>query len=187
MLTRQLKLLETPEPQLSSILLDASSHRRLLAHVLYDHLPSPSLTKNSSPYHFAHDADDSWYVKQRLRAVWCCGLASLATSRVARAMDLKLGTARWPCGFVRDARALLVAGQRGPSLWLRPRSRDDLFIYETSDAQVPTSLSTRSPASGAASTPPTRPADPRTRRRSKRRKNCSSRTCRRSRRSRTLK
>ena len=39
--------------------------------------------------------------------LWPC--ASLATSRVARAMDLKLGTARWPYGFVRDAR---------PTSWL---------------------------------------------------------------------
>ena len=98
--------------QLSSVLLWtlAPAAGYFLALVLYDHLPSPSLTKNSSPYHFAHHADDSWCVlaaSESSMMLWPC--ASLATCRVARAMDLKLGTARWPYGFVRDAR---------PTSWL---------------------------------------------------------------------
>ena len=62
--------------------------------------------------------------------------------------------------------------------------RDELKLL-TTDAQVPTSLSTRSPASGVANTLRTRPAAPPTPRRSKRPKSCSSRTSRRSRRFRT--
>jgi len=59
-----------------------------------------------------------------------------------RALDL-LGTACWACGCGRGV-------------------CDDLKLL-TTFAQVATSPSTRSPASGAANTPPTRPVDPRTR------------------------
>ena len=130
--------------QLSSVLLWtlAPTAGYFLAPVLYDHLPSPSLTKNSSPYHFAHDADDSWYVKQRLRLYTAVALCQPGgPSRCAR-VDLGLGHRALPCGFVRDARgfvrdargfvrdarALLLAGQRGPSLWLRGRDRATTYL-----------------------------------------------------------
>jgi hypothetical protein len=68
LLTRLKQAARESGAQLSSVLLWtlAPTAGYFLALVLYDHLPSPSLPKNSSPYHFAHDADDSWYVKQRL-------------------------------------------------------------------------------------------------------------------------
>ena len=54
--------------------------------------------------------------------LWPC--ASLATSRVARAMDLKLGTARWPyaSSAMRDQPPGWVTRAR---LVLRPQSHDD--------------------------------------------------------------